>query len=397
MCARAKPPARTTAQAAAQVRRVEARAPALAAAATCPLRPADLVQPDLADLLELVARCARQQAAGVTLREARVVGEDTDTAVALLVSLARRIVWRGPQVARHPALGRRLGRQEVLQALCGLLTNAFSVDDGPDRSTAVREAAERCVAQALCPAACQQLAASRRPAPSPSTASVRAQVRAARHIRPGRRPGHVVGGPGGEQPGQGGALCDLRSARRVRARPATGAPPRPRLAHAGLRGLRPSGRRAEQVVALWSLKGATEAWGGAAAPGAALLTQYHSGMSAVFLWLTSAPQPLPPRALTTEAAHSAERETMLGDGAQARAARTTSRRLQPRQRAPRPTAPRAARRSTCAPQRCCTTRWTPRARRRTPRTWRPSAAPPRATSLSPLWSRRCWSAAVRAC
>jgi len=120
------------------------------------------------------------------------------------------------------------------------------------------------------------------------------------------------------------------------------------LRQAGPRGLRPSGRRAEQVVALWSLKGAPEAWGGAAAPGAALLTQYHSGMSAVFLWLTSAPQPLPPRALVTEAAHLTNRETMLGDAAQARAAHATSRCLQPRPRAP--TAPRTARRSTCAPQ-----------------------------------------------
>jgi hypothetical protein len=168
MCARARPPARTTAQAAVLVRRVEARAPALAAAATCPLCPADLVQPDLADLLKLVARCASQQAAGVTLREARVVGEDTDTAVALLISLARRIMWRGPLAASHPASGRILGRlvpgQEVLQALCGLLATPFSVDAGPDRRTAVREAAERCVAQALCPAASSRRSP-RRPGP----------------------------------------------------------------------------------------------------------------------------------------------------------------------------------------------------------------------------------------
>jgi len=229
MCARARPPARTTAQAAVLVRRVEARAPALAAAATCPLCPADLVQPDLADLLKLVARCASQQAAGVTLREARVVGEDTDTAVALLISLARRIMWRGPLAASHPASGRILGRlvpgQEVLQALCGLLATPFSVDAGPDRRTAVREAGAWHRHCAPRPAAVGLPAA-----PGPSTASVRAQVCAARYIRPGRRPGHVVGGPGGEHPGQGGALSDPCSARRLRARPATGALLRPRPA-----------------------------------------------------------------------------------------------------------------------------------------------------------------------
>jgi len=381
MCASARPPARATAQAAAQVRKVEARAPALAAAATCPMRLADLVQPDLADLLVLVRRCTLRRAAGVPLREARLVCEATDKAAALLVSLARRIVWRGPQAARDPASGRRLLRLvfgpevRVLQALCGLLSYAFCVDAGPDRSTAVREAAERCVAQALWPAAGQQLSA----APGPPTASARVQVCAARRIRPGRAPGHVVGGPGGEQPGQGGQLFDLCAARQMRARPASGAPVRPRLAASRSARPAPLRARAAQVASLWFVNAAPEASGGAAAPRAAQYWQYHSSMSAVLLWLTSAPQLLPPLLLATEAAPFADRETLLEGATQVRAARAI-RRLRPRSRASGPTARRAARRSTCAAHRCCTKTWLPRARRCTPRTWRPSAARPRATS-----------------
>ncbi len=50
--------------------------------------------------------------------------------------------------------------------------------------------------------------------------------------------------------------------------------------------------RNAQVVRLWCKVDETDAWGKAAA--SAVLTQYFSGLSAVLLWLSSAPAALSP-------------------------------------------------------------------------------------------------------
>ena len=146
MCALAGLPAR----AAAQVRALEAGAPALAAAATCPLRLLDIVRPSAMGLLmPLVGPDVLQPLMlphGLTLREARYVYRDTGSAIATLASIVRRIVWRDMLDAREPAADRSeqwLAATFVLQALCILLMCPFQVMEEPDSATALHEAAAR--------------------------------------------------------------------------------------------------------------------------------------------------------------------------------------------------------------------------------------------------------------
>jgi hypothetical protein len=149
MCALASLQAR----AAARVRALEAGAPELAAAATCPLRLIDLLRLNAAALLgPLVVPEIFQIAAvegGLTLREARLVYEGAGTAIATLVGIARRFVWRDQVAAQGLS---RDGRAKahvqelvtrMLQTLGLLLACPFYVFEGPERRMAIREAAQR--------------------------------------------------------------------------------------------------------------------------------------------------------------------------------------------------------------------------------------------------------------
>ena len=86
------------ARAAAQVMALNAGAPELAAAATGPLHKANLLDPSAAALLSSLAIPDLLQAEtlqnSLTLREARLVYNDTTAVVATLASVIRRIVWR---------------------------------------------------------------------------------------------------------------------------------------------------------------------------------------------------------------------------------------------------------------------------------------------------------------
>ncbi len=118
--------ARLPARAAARVKALNAGAPELAAAATSPLRKADLLSPSAAALLSSLAVPDLLQADllenGLTLHEARLVYKDTTAVVATLASVNRRTVWR--EVFAEPAsngnadgeLVHRLGR--ALLTLC---------------------------------------------------------------------------------------------------------------------------------------------------------------------------------------------------------------------------------------------------------------------------------------
>jgi hypothetical protein len=138
------------ARAAAQVRALEAGAPALAAAATCPLRAADLMHAGTLDLLtplldnELVLAVAKSEKSGLTLHEARLVYRGAGArVVAVLASIVCRVEWSalfaGLDRVRLPDA--RVLAQTVL-ALCTLLSCPFFVEEGPERRTAIREAAD---------------------------------------------------------------------------------------------------------------------------------------------------------------------------------------------------------------------------------------------------------------
>jgi hypothetical protein len=147
MCALASLPAR----AAARVRALEAGAPELAAAATCPLRLADLLNLNAAALLGPLLVPELIQAAsvegGMTLREARLVYEGASAAVAVLISFAKRLVWRDLAAARGLPTGLMTVLQRLvaraLETLTLLLACPFHVPEGPERRTAVREASKR--------------------------------------------------------------------------------------------------------------------------------------------------------------------------------------------------------------------------------------------------------------
>jgi len=116
MCALASLPAR----AAARVRRIEAEAPALAAAATCPVGLIVLLNPIASPLLTIVfmpdlidPECVNS---GLTLREARYMYNESDSrAVAdMLASWLRRLAWS--ELLALPPLGRE--QEEALIARC---------------------------------------------------------------------------------------------------------------------------------------------------------------------------------------------------------------------------------------------------------------------------------------
>ncbi len=144
MCALANLPDR----AAACVRALELRAPALAAAATCPVRAGDLTsfEAEVRSLIEPKLLQVASVSAGITLREARCVYEHAGAAVATLANLVRRIVWADlfsaskTYESRCAALELAVG---ALCTLCTLLECPFRVTPEPDSLTAVCEAAHR--------------------------------------------------------------------------------------------------------------------------------------------------------------------------------------------------------------------------------------------------------------
>ncbi len=147
MCALASLPSR----AAARVRALEAGAPQLAAAATCPLHLADLLNINAAALLGplLVPELFQTAplAGHMTLREARLIYEGAGAAIATLVSFMRRLVWR--DLAAAQGLSARVMAslhklvEVMLQTLRLLLICPFFVSGLADRSRAVCEAAKR--------------------------------------------------------------------------------------------------------------------------------------------------------------------------------------------------------------------------------------------------------------
>jgi len=147
MCALASLPAR----AAARVRALEAGAPELAAAAAGPLRLVDLLSLNAASLLGPLLVPELFQAAsvegGMTLREARLVYEGAGAALATIIGFARRLVWRDLAAAQElsaramESLQKVVGRTIITLGL--LLDCPFHVYEGPQRRTAVREAAKR--------------------------------------------------------------------------------------------------------------------------------------------------------------------------------------------------------------------------------------------------------------
>ncbi len=107
------------ARAAQRVKALNAGAPELAAAATSPLRKADLLNPSAAALLSSLVIPDLLQAdslqSGLTLREARLVYNDTTAVIATLANIFKRIVWRdifaapGVHQTADGALVHRLG------------------------------------------------------------------------------------------------------------------------------------------------------------------------------------------------------------------------------------------------------------------------------------------------
>ncbi len=221
MCALAGLPAR----AAARLRALEAGAPALSAAATCPLHLADLLQPDsrrlLTPLLEPDLFEPASVEGGLTLREARLILESSAVAVTL-ARLARRFAWRDLLVAKRELCASRAREEQGLRApsspecrvmatLSLMLSCPFAVGEGPDRNAAVREAAVRCARRATGSAACspsvrgQPLARKTGRVPGPAQApapSVRAGTRRAtctawpqawpRRLQPWRRAAQTI-------------------------------------------------------------------------------------------------------------------------------------------------------------------------------------------------------------
>jgi len=109
MCALASLPAR----AASRVRKIEAEAPALAAAATCPLGLSELLHRKNALLLLSMGmptlydpECVRN---GLTLSDARCLYNNSDSRAAMdmLASCLRRLVWRDVLADREPPLSRQ--------------------------------------------------------------------------------------------------------------------------------------------------------------------------------------------------------------------------------------------------------------------------------------------------
>ncbi len=134
--------------AAACVRALELRAPALAAAATGPVRAVDLTrfESEVRSLIEPKLLQTAALSSSITLREARCVHEHARTAVATLANLVRRIVWadlfasRTSYESRCAALELAVG---ALCMLCTLLECPLLVKPDADCRTAVREAVQR--------------------------------------------------------------------------------------------------------------------------------------------------------------------------------------------------------------------------------------------------------------
>lgn len=150
MCALARLPAR----AAARVKALEAGAPMLAAAATCPLRLVDLRDPDAAALLRttIMPELLRPEdiEEGLTLRTARLVYNEPRSLglLATLISCTTRIVWEDLLAARGLPVYERLLEMVVytLQTMCLMLACPFYICkccDGPGRCVAIKEAAKR--------------------------------------------------------------------------------------------------------------------------------------------------------------------------------------------------------------------------------------------------------------
>ena len=138
-------------RAAARVRALEAGAPELAAAATCPLRPADLLRLNAAALLSPLLMPElfqlKSMEGDMTLREARIAYEGAGAAIAVLISFARRLVWRDLAACQELSAGAMESLQKVVGRTIitlGLLLGCpFHVHEGPERRTAVREASKR--------------------------------------------------------------------------------------------------------------------------------------------------------------------------------------------------------------------------------------------------------------
>jgi hypothetical protein len=83
--------------------------------------------------------------------------------------------------------------------------------------------------------------------------------------------------------------------------------------------------RAPQVVELWCVWNESAAWGEDATPRVAILTQYHSSMAAVLVWLTSAADSLPPIVLSLESGvvQDGDQEHTLHAAARVRAPRVS--------------------------------------------------------------------------
>ncbi len=144
MCALASLPDR----AAACVRALELSAPALAAAATCPVRAVELLRfkSEIRSLTDPELLQTASVSSGITLREARCVHEHAWTAVATLANLVRRIVWADLFAASKSYTTRCAVRElatGALCTLCSLLTCPFGVQPDADCRRAVREAAQR--------------------------------------------------------------------------------------------------------------------------------------------------------------------------------------------------------------------------------------------------------------
>ncbi len=298
MCALAS----LAARACAQVGALEAGAPALAAAATCPLRAADLMRPTAMALLAPVIHIDFMEAVisdgGLTLHEARLVYRSAP--LSILASIVRRILWRDVLAwLEQDAEDKRLAWVTfIVQALCTIIKCPFFVRAAADRRTAIREAAERhappsadCArAKAAAPALTASAPLKRRYTVC-DVYGLAASVATSWAVLAASSP-------------DSSTACALLAIctpilEQVRRRRAAGSP---------CAGCRPSGR-ATQAVFMWCGADASEALGGAALAPSSVLAHYHSGLCAVLVWLAGAPAL--PRALDSvfmpEAADLADR------------------------------------------------------------------------------------------